>query len=118
MAINSGPAPGVGEGERRVASRVPVDRAVEIRLLDAAGAPADQPIPARLADLSASGVGLRVSRPIGPGKHILLVPPSGGDGDGAAPVNPLRYRVVRCKPLGGGQFHVGACFVRNPVKSG
>ena len=28
---------------------------------------------------------------------------------------PLRYRVVRCKPLGQGAFHVGAAFVRTPA---
>ena len=98
--------------ERRGAPRTPVDRPVEIRLLDSAGAPEAKTIAARLVDLSASGVGLRVARPIAPGNQFLLSPPAAANAAAAAAMNPLVYCVVRCKPLGGGQFHVGASFAR------
>src|SRR5688572_20522696 len=74
--------------ERRVASRTPVDRAVEIRLIDSMGSPEPKTITARLADLSASGVGLRVARPIAPGRQFLLAPPAGANAGGGT-VNPL-----------------------------
>lgn len=113
----SAPPAAAPVNERRVAPRAPVDRPVEIRLLDITGAPEAKTIAARLADLSASGVGLRVARPIAPGKQFLLAPPAGAAGaaGAAAPIPSLVYRVVRCKPLGGGQFHVGASFVRHPA---
>jgi hypothetical protein len=101
-------------GERRVAERTPVDRAVVVRVLNVVGDGHGPPIPARLEDLSATGVGLRLSQPIAPGRHFLLAPPACA-ATAAAPVDPLSFCVVRCTPLGRGQFHVGARFVRNPA---
>jgi hypothetical protein len=96
-----------------------------LRLADSANL---GPVPARLVDLSAGGVGVRLQRPLAPGKQFTLEVPgvstSGSAGgsthdDGAAgaggEAKALRYRVVRCKPLGQGAFHVGAAFVRTPA---
>jgi hypothetical protein len=99
--------------ERRVAPRVAVDRPVQIQILDSTTTFDSQPIAARLVDFSVSGVGARVPRPIAPGSEILVTLPA----TAAAPTTPLVYRVARCTPLGGGQFHVGASFVRKPVKA-
>jgi hypothetical protein len=105
------PAPAV---ERRRTARRRVDRAVVLRLADA-GAPA--PVPAQLLDLSAGGVGLRLQRPLAPGKQFTLE--VGGSAAAGAAGNSgafaLRYQVVRCRPLGHGLFHVGAAFVRTPA---
>jgi hypothetical protein len=69
---------------------------------------------------------VRLQRPLAPGKQFILeigggggaVAGAGARGGGpadAASLSPLRYRVVRCKPLGQGAFHVGAEFVRTPA---
>jgi hypothetical protein len=89
-----------------------------LRLADAGNL---APVPARLVDLSAGGVGIRLQRPLAPGKQFTLevggaaaaggAGGAAGSGDGFA----LRYQVVRCKPLGQGWFHIGAAFVRKPA---
>jgi hypothetical protein len=102
--------------ERRRTPRHPVDRDVMLRLADAGNL---GPVPARMVDLSAGGVGVRLQRPLAPGKQFTLevgsTPPgSAGNGVGTEAFA-LRYQVVRCKPLGHGMFHVGAEFVRMPA---
>jgi hypothetical protein len=110
-------APAPIAAERRRTPRRAVDRPVMLRVADAGNL---APVPARLVDLSAGGVGVRLQRPLAPGKQFTLevrgaAAPAGGGaaatGDGLA----LRYQVVRCKPLGHGWFHVGAMFVRKPA---
>ena len=99
--------------ERRRTSRQPVDRPVTLRLADAGNL---GPVPARLVDLSAGGIGLRLPRPLAPGKQFTLEvgnPTTAAAGNGEAFA--LRYVVVRCRPLGHGSFHVGARFVRTPT---
>src|SRR4051794_7164203 len=87
--------------ERRRTPRRPVDRDVMLRLADAGNV---APVQARLIDLSAGGVGLRLQRPLAPGKQFTLEV-GGTAAAGAAPAAgtaeafALRYQVVRCKPL-------------------
>jgi hypothetical protein len=105
-------APAPIAAERRRTPRRAVDRPVMLRVVDAGNLP---PVPARLVDLSAGGVGVRLQRPLAPGKQFTLevrgAAAAAGTGDGLA----LRYQVVRCKPLGHGWFHIGAMFVRKPA---
>jgi hypothetical protein len=108
--------------ERRRTPRRRVDAAVVLRLADAVN---PGPIAARLVDLSAGGVGVRLPRPLAPGKLFTLDVPGmisagtaytgGSTGNGERIAFALRYRVVRCTPLGHGSFHVGAAFVRTPA---
>ena len=90
--------------ERRSASRRRVEGPLPVKLLDVSGQPMHE---ARLADISTTGVGLHMNRPLPPGREFALAVPNG-----AEIATPLRYRVVRCRPLGGGLFHIGAAFVR------
>lgn len=77
---------------------------VPIRLVDTPGA---EPLNGHLMDVSASGVGVRLDRPLAPGREFTMALPKPDDVK-----TPLRYRVARCRPLVGGEFHVGASFVR------
>src|SRR5688500_13216228 len=92
--------------ERRVEPRKSVGKMVQVRLVDS---PDGKTISARLSDLSASGVGLWLERPIPPGTFFILIA-QGSNGTTTA----VLYRVVRCRPLGGSKFDVGAAFVRTP----
>jgi hypothetical protein len=92
--------------ERRCKPRLPVNRDVWLRLVDD---PHGKPLPARLVDLSATGVGLRMNRPLAPGKEFSFELSGAKEGVGS-----IRYRVARCIPLGQGKFHVGSAFIRNP----
>ena len=94
--------------ERRRKPRMPVNRDVWLRVSDD---PKGTPLAARLVDLSATGVGLRMAQPLAPGKEFTFELSGATEGVGA-----IRYRVARCIPLGQGQFHVGAAFVRTPEK--
>jgi hypothetical protein len=109
-----------------------VDRPVVLRLPDAGNL---GPVPAHLVDVSASGIGVRLKRPLAPGKQFTLdvgtqakageavvadkaavaaaACPSGSAGGAFV----LWYRVIWCKPLGQGAFHIGAAFVRAPVSA-
>jgi hypothetical protein len=90
--------------ERRVASRRQLVRPVPVTLVDMmSGAGID----GQLVDVSASGVGVRLTKPVEPGLHFLLVLPSQ-----PGIRTPLRYRVRRCVEVGEGWFHAGAAFVR------
>ena len=82
---------------------------MQIRLVDRRSA---EPLPARLCDVSAYGIGLRVGRPVAPGTEFILEL-----SDAREDVSALRYRAARCRPLGNGMFHVGAAFVRTPSDS-
>ena len=93
--------------ERRLEPRRSVGKMVQLRLVD--NAASAKTLIARLFDLSASGVGLRLERPIAPGTYFILTA-QGANGVTTA----VLYRVVRCRPLGGSKFDVGAAFVRTP----
>jgi PilZ domain-containing protein len=100
-------APSNSAADRRATPRFRVDRPVQFRRVENADGP---PIDAQLLDVSAGGVGLRVSSPLVPGDEIFLLLFDAVE----LASTPLRYRVVRCGPLGEGQFLVGAAFVGNP----
>jgi PilZ domain len=104
---SSGGRPETAGAEQRVAPRKRVERDVRIRLADR---PDDEPLAARLCDVSASGIGLRLMRPVPPGKEFILEL-----SDAREDVSALRYRAARCRPLGNGLFLVGAAFVRKPA---
>ena len=93
--------------ERRATPRFRVDRPIQFRLADNAEGPL---INAHLIDVSAGGVGLRVSNPLVPGDEFLLLLFDAIE----LASTPLRYRVVRCEPLPDDQFLVGAAFIGNP----
>jgi hypothetical protein len=103
--LTNAPTPRPPE-ERRRKSRTLVQRSVKIHL---AGERSDDLIDAQLVDLSASGVGIRMTRPLAPGKEFTLAVSGAQDG-----LAELHYRSVRCIPLGRGEFHIGAIFVRTP----
>jgi hypothetical protein len=90
--------------ERRAAPRTKVQKLVQIRPNDAR----DKSVDGVLLDLSACGIGLRLNKPLAPGKTFVLVLP-----DTKERAAPLNYRVVRCTPKGHGEFHIGAAFFRN-----
>lgn len=92
--------------ERRVASRRRLVQPVPVTLIDVKSAAG---INGQLADVSASGIGVRLARPLEPGWQFLLVLPSRPGFK-----TPLRYRVKRCVEADGGWFNVGAAFVRTP----
>jgi hypothetical protein len=89
------------------------------------------PVPAHLVDVSASGIGVRLKRPLAPGKQFTLeisAATKAGEKETAAAgaalaarngggAFVLRYRVVWCKPLGRGTFQIGAAFVRAPASA-
>jgi hypothetical protein len=101
--------------ERRASPRMPVDKSVEIRPLDDV---LGRPVSAHMVDLSAGGIGLRLSRPLARGREFVLVLPGGGAGAASAHPNGLRYRVVRCLPQRDGTFLVGCSFIRVPLEAG
>ena len=103
---DSSHAPARGSSERRATPRIRVDRRVRFRLADNADA---VPVDAHLLDVSAGGVGLRVSSPMVAGDEFFLMLFDAVE----LASTPLRYRVVRCEPLGDGQFLVGASFMGN-----
>ena len=107
--MGSEPSTTPSRPERRAVPRTRVDRPVQLRLVD------DQeagPVDALLIDVSASGVGLRLTEPLAPGREFVLALPNA-----TAVSTPLQYRVVRCKPLGRGEFQVGAAFIRTPRRA-
>jgi hypothetical protein len=57
-------------------------------------------------------VAIRLKKPLAPGREFVLFLAGA-----ASATTPLRYRVVRCRPLGQGNFHMGASFVRIPTAS-
>src|SRR5688572_15374609 len=75
--------------ERRGNARAPVDKAVQIRLLDDL---TGRSVDARLSNVSASGVGVVLERPLARGREFVLLIP------GNEATN-LRFRVLRCQPL-------------------
>ena len=99
--------------ERRASPRMPVDKSVEIRLLDDV---LGRPVPAHMVDLSAGGIGIRVARPLARGREFVLVLPGACATASSANPNGLRYRVVRCLPMRDGQFLVGCSFIRAPLE--
>ena len=109
-STDSSHAPARSATERRATPRVRVDRPVQFRLADNAEA---APIDAHLLDVSAGGVGLRVSSALVPGDEFFLLLFDAIE----LASTPLRYRVVRCVPLADGYFLVGAAFVGNPRNS-
>ena len=94
--------------ERRAEPRVTGSRPVTLRLVDVHSAGDDAIIQALVTDLSRSGVGVRLCRPIGRGREFLIVFQGEGPGAGTA----LVYRAVRYFQADPGLFHVGAQFVR------
>ena len=90
--------------ERRAAPRTKVQKPVQIRPSESR----DKSVDGILLDLSACGIGLRLNKPLAPGKTFALVLP-----DGMSHAAPINYRVVRCIPKGHGEFHIGAAFYRN-----
>ena len=110
--VQSAPAPAEPAPhlpERRGAPRKAVDCPVQLRVVNPVDDQDGLPLAAVLMNLSASGVGLRLGAPLPPGREFVLALASA-----PAVVTPLKYRVVRCKPLGHGEFEVGAAFVRSP----
>lgn len=89
--------------ERRAAPRTKVQKPVQIRASDR-----DQSVDGVLLDLSACGIGIRLNKPLAPGKTFVLVLP-----DTMERAAPLKYRVTRCIPKGHGEFHIGAAYFRN-----
>jgi hypothetical protein len=83
-------------------------RPVALRLVDVHSDGDDAIIQAMVTDLSRSGVGVRLCRPIGRGREFLIVFQGEGPGAGTA----LVYRAVRYFQPDPGLFHVGAQFVR------
>jgi hypothetical protein len=104
-AAGSGAAHTPPPPERRGTPRSSVEKAVEIRLLDDLSG---QAVPAWLTNVSASGIAVRLNRPVARGREFVLLLP----GSDAAP---LRYRVVRCQASRDEHFQIGAAFVRAPV---
>jgi hypothetical protein len=94
--------------ERRSEPRVTGARPVALRLVDVHSDGDDAIIQALVTDLSRSGVGVRLCRPIGRGREFLIVFQGEGPGAGTA----LVYRAVRYFQADPGLFHVGAQFVR------
>jgi hypothetical protein len=95
---------GTGSNRRR-ADRAVMMKAVVVRLVDELGKVSA--VSAHITNLSTTGVGVELARPIAPGKLFELTI------SGAAGVaTTLVYRSERCKPLGGSRFFVGASFVR------
>ena len=94
--------------DRRGEPRVTGARPVALRLVDAHSDGDDAIIQAMVTDLSRSGVGVRLCRPIGRGREFLIVFQGEGPGAGTA----LVYRAVRYFQADPGLFHVGAQFVR------
>ena len=86
-----------------VAERRSLRRPAPVQLLTQ---PQSKVVNATLVDVSVSGIGLRTNVPIPPGTELDMQLPNAEVGV------PLRYRVARCRPLGHGQFHIGAAFVR------
>src|SRR3712207_1577608 len=84
--------------ERRGTPRAPVEKAVEIRLLDDLSG---QTVPAWLTNVSASGIAVRLGRPVARGREFVLLLPGNE-------AKALRYRVVRCQASKDGQFQIGA----------
>ena len=104
-AAGDGAAPTPPPPERRSNPRAPVEKAVEIRLLDDLNG---QAVPAWLTTVSASGIAVRLNRPVARGREFVLLLP----GSDAAP---LRYRVVRCQRSRDDHFLIGAAFIRAPI---
>ena len=95
----------VGSKEQRAAHRRELNPPAKVVLLVV---PDSRMVDAMLLDLSASGVGLRMpSPPLPPGTQFTMQLPALVDVQ-----TPLRYRVVRCRPLGRGEFHIGAASCR------
>jgi hypothetical protein len=74
--LTNAPTPRPPE-ERRRKSRTLVQRSVKIHL---AGERSEDLIDAQLVDLSASGVGIRMTRPLAPGKEFTLAVSGAQDG--------------------------------------
>ena len=96
--------------DRRATPRIRVDRPIKFRVADRDDGPL---IDAHLLDVSAGGAGLRTAQPLAPGDEFFLMLFDAVE----LASTPLRYCVVRCEPLGGGQFLVGAAFVGNPTSA-
>ena len=91
--------------ERRAAPRVGLR--AQIQLIPCrAGAPA-KVLPAWLRDISHDGIGLILTQALEPGILIVLSLPGS-----RSRTLELLFHVVRCAPLGNGQFTVGASFRR------
>jgi hypothetical protein len=110
------PAPSDGRGvrperrtgrDRREHPRTPVFAPVRLRL--AGGPPPGKLMAAHLVDVSITGVGIRMTRPMAPGTEFTLEVDS-------PVVKAFRYRVVRCVQVDGDDFHVGAAFVRTTTR--
>jgi hypothetical protein len=89
--------------ERRASPRVRADRPIQLRLVENP----ETPLNAHLLDVSAGGVGLRMSEELAVDQEFFL---SLFDAVELAST-PLRYRVVRCSMLVSGEYRIGASFI-------
>ena len=102
--VNSDPTAS-SQAERRASPRVKADRPIQLRLVERPETPLD----AHLLDVSAGGVGLRMSQPLEIGQEFFLMLFDAVE----LASTPLRYRVVRRSMLVSGEYHIGAMFVRS-----
>jgi len=94
--------------ERRAAPRVGLRAQIDmIPCRTGAGAQVEQ---AWVRDISAEGIGLIFHEAVHPGTYVVVTLPAA---DGASNPLDLLFLVVRCEPLGNGQFALGARLQRH-----
>jgi hypothetical protein len=110
MSHEEAPAPGPAapalQADRRGAERYPCDLQPFWRV--AGGGAAGEGPPARVRDVSATGIGLLVGQPLKPGAVLVLTLQARDE----QLSRPLPVRVMHATPQAGGGWLVGCQFVR------